>query len=98
MMRLLRRIRFMWRQNQVDRELLEELETHRAMRQRALEAAGLAPDEAAWSSRRALGNVTLARENARGIWIWPWLESVWQDVMYALRVLRRAPAFGAAIV
>src|SRR5688572_20570146 len=98
MMRLLRRIRFMLRQNQVDGDLREELETHRVMRQRALEAAGVAPHEAAYVSRRALGNVTLARENARGIWIWPWLESVWQDAMYALRVLRRAPAFGAAIV
>jgi predicted permease len=37
--------------------------------------------------------VTLAREDARGVWIWPWLESVWQDMAYALRDLRRHPAF-----
>jgi len=27
------------------------------------------------------------------VWIWPWLESVWQDVTYAVRNLRRQPGF-----
>jgi macrolide transport system ATP-binding/permease protein len=40
-----------------------------------------------------LGNATLAREDARAIWIWPWLESVGQDLRYALRNLRRQPGF-----
>jgi putative ABC transport system permease protein len=82
----------------MERDLREEVEAHRAMRQRELEAQGLPAEDASYASRRALGNVTLAREDARGVWIWPWLESVWQDAAYALRVLRRAPAFGAAIV
>jgi predicted permease len=40
-----------------------------------------------------LGNITLAREDARAIWIWPWLESVGQDLRYAIRNLRRQPGF-----
>jgi len=40
-----------------------------------------------------LGNGTLAREDARAIWIWPWLESVGQDLRYAIRNLRRQPGF-----
>jgi predicted permease len=43
--------------------------------------------------RRAMGNVTLAREDARAIWVAPWLESVWQDVTYAVRALGREPGF-----
>ena len=45
-----------------------------------------------------MGNVTLAREDARAQWIAPWLDSVWQDGMYALRMFRRAPAFTGAFV
>src|SRR5260370_12106360 len=40
-----------------------------------------------------IGNTTLAGEDARAVWIWPWLESVIQDVRYALRNLRRQPGF-----
>jgi len=41
----------------------------------------------------SLGNTTLAREDARAVWIWPWLESVFQDLRYAIRNLRRQPGF-----
>jgi hypothetical protein len=41
----------------------------------------------------SLGNTTLAREDARAVWIWPWLESVVQDLRYAIRNLRRQPGF-----
>jgi predicted permease len=96
--RLLRRILYVLRQRRVDEELAEEIESHRAMRQQDFEAGGLTPAAAADASRRALGNATLAREDARATWIAPWLESVWQDVVYAARMLGRAPAFGASIV
>ena len=42
---------------------------------------------------RAFGNATLAREDARAMWIAPWVESVWQDVSYATRVFWREPGF-----
>ena len=50
------------------------------------------PDASA-ASRRAMGNVTLAREDARAEWIAPWLESVWQDLRYGVRHLRAHPVF-----
>jgi predicted permease len=40
-----------------------------------------------------LGNTTIAREDARAVWIWPWLESVAQDLRYAVRNLKRQPGF-----
>src|SRR6185369_10610243 len=44
----------------------------------------------------AFGNATLAREDASGVWIAPWLDSVRQDVAYAFRSLRRQPGFALA--
>ena len=47
---------------------------------------------------RELGNLTLAAESARKTWDWTWLESVVADVRYAIRALRRQPAFLAVAV
>jgi macrolide transport system ATP-binding/permease protein len=45
-----------------------------------------------------LGNLTLAMENARATWGWAWIENIFRDVRYALRALRRQPAFAAVAV
>ncbi len=63
--RLLRRLRYLIRQRQMDADLADELAFHHAMKQSELERSGLPPDAAASASRRALGNATLAREDAR---------------------------------
>ena len=46
----------------------------------------------------AFGNATLAREDARNVWLLPWIESVWQDIFYAIRALWREPGFALKIV
>src|SRR5687768_7649473 len=76
-----------------DRDLREEIETHRSLRQDALERGGLRPDEAAWASRRAMGNVPLAIEDAREVWAVRLLDHLRQDVRDALRGLRKSPGF-----
>ncbi len=97
-MKLWRRIVWWTRRRRAEEELAAEIEFHRAARQEALQRAGAPEHEAAAQSRRAMGNLTLAREDARRVWIAPWCESVAQDVMYALRLLWKAPAFAIAIV
>src|SRR5262245_11258990 len=95
---LLRRVWYVIRQRQFERDLAEEIEFHRAMAQRDLERRGIGLEAAGSAARRLLGNTTLAREDSRGVWIWPWLESIWQDVAYAVRNLRRQPGFTAVVV
>ena len=95
MFALLRRFRARWKYRHFERDLAREIEVHRAMKQDELEASGIAPAEARPGAVRALGNVTYVREEARSVWIARWLESAWQDVRYAIRQLRRFPAYSA---
>ena len=98
MLKLLRRIGYALRQRNVDADLSEELEFHRAMKQTDLERRGMPQRDAGYASRRALGNTTRAREDARAVWVAAWLDNTWQDATYALRSLLRAPAFAAALI
>ena len=68
------------------------------MKQEALEQSGVTPTEAAHDSRRALGNITLARQDARDVWAWRRADSFWQDVRIGARALRRFPGFTAIAV
>src|ERR1041385_7576498 len=76
--KLIRRIRYLLGRDRIDADLAEEMEFHREML--AQDHAG---DRAAAS--RAMGNVTLAREDARAVWLLPWIESLWQDFTYGIR-------------
>jgi predicted permease len=89
----LRRLRARIRHRRFDEDLRRELDVHRAMSEDASMASGVDPRTARAAAARALGNVTIAREDARGVWLAPSVERVWQDVRYAVRGFRRAPAF-----
>ncbi len=54
--------------------------------------------EAERRARVAFGNVSLVEERSRAVWQWPTLESIWSDVRYAVRQLRRSPGFAIAAV
>ena len=94
----LQRLRFLLRRRQLERELAEELESHRAMVQDRLEQSGMSAQDAAPASRRVLGNVTLAREDAREVWMWPSLERLAQDVRYGARMLLKQKTFAATAI
>ncbi len=98
MLKLFRRIRFLLQQGRVDGDLAQEVEFHRAMEAERLERAGLDESSARHASSRAMGNMTLAREDARAVWIAPWLESVLRDVAYACRLMVHRPGFAAAMI
>ena len=88
---LFRHLRARVRNHSCDDDLVEELRVHEEMKREELLASGLSPDSARAAARRALGNMTLMREESRRVWIAPWLESVVQDARYGLRMLLRQP-------
>ncbi len=90
---LFRRLAYVLRRSRQDADLREEIETHRALRQDALERGGMNPQEADRASRRALGSVALAVEDVREVWMLRAVDTVWQDVRGAFRGLQKSPAF-----
>ena len=59
---------------------------------------GLSREEATRTARREFGNATLLEERSREIWQWQRLESLWFDLRFALRQLRKAPGFAATAI
>src|SRR6187401_2442900 len=95
---LIRRLWYRVTQARHDTDLSEEIETHRQLRQAQLERDGLSPADAALASRRALGNVALAREDAAEVWTVGWIEHAWQDLVLAVRGLRHSKTFALVAV
>src|SRR6266699_6175168 len=56
-------------------------------------AAGMSPDEARYAARRAFGNPTLLREQARETWSWNSVEMALQNMRIGVRTLARTPGF-----
>ena len=81
-----------------DRDLEDEISFHLAMRERKQQTLGLPPDAARYATRRRFGNVTLLKENAREMRTFASLETLWRDICYAARTLRKSPAFLAVVV
>lgn len=97
-MRILRRLKNLVRLHGLDAELAEEMDFHRAMKERELREAGISEHESGSAADRAMGNLTRSREDARGVWLPIWIESVFQDAAYAIRNLRRQPGFAAVAI
>ena len=93
--RLRLRIRSLVRPGAVERELDEELRYHLERLVDEYRAAGMSPRDARDAAMRALGPVESRKEecrDARGLVLF---NSVRQDLVYAFRAMRKAPAFTA---
>ena len=77
-------------------DLSEEMRLHIEERKEQLMGEGMSPREAHQQACRAFGNRTLLEERSREVWQWPTVESIWADVRFALRQLRKSPGFAIA--
>lgn len=95
---LLLRLRSVFRKSQVEAELDEELSYHLERQIELNVANGMSHDDARDAARRRFGNVQLQKEQVRDTRQTRWLEESWGDVLFALRSLRRAKGFAAAVI
>ena len=97
-MKLLRKLRAVFRKDTLDRELSEEMRHHLELQVEENIAAGMSPDEARYMAQRQFGGVEQIKEQARDVRHWVWLEQLFQDLRYAARALSKSRGFTAVAV
>jgi hypothetical protein len=83
-----------------DREddLRREIQTHLELDAEERIADGMSAEDARSAAQRSFGNVLRVREDARAVWVAPWLDRTLQDLRCAGRGFRRTPAMPVAII
>jgi predicted permease len=97
-MSIFRRIRNLFTRDSVEREINAELSSHLEMRIEDNLASGMSPRHARRDAVLRFGNHSAMRERTTEADAALYLESLWLDLRYALRQLRRNPGFTATAI
>ena len=77
--------------SQANRDLDDEIRFHLAEETRLQSERGLSDEDAASAARRLFGNVAVAKEETRAVWVSTRLEQFLQDLRFGCRILTRSP-------
>jgi putative ABC transport system permease protein len=93
MSEFLRKLNWLVHRSRKEADLHEEIQFHLNEEAELHRCHGLNREQASRAARRDLGNVTLVEEKTRDTWTWAFLETLAQDLRYALRGFRDHPGF-----
>jgi len=96
--RFWRRLRSLVARDRFDADLDAEMQLHVDMRAEQLQRRGVPSDAARQQARARFGHATRHIERSRDVWGLRGLETAWQDVHYAVRLLLRSPAFSVIAI
>ena len=92
------RLRTLFMRERLESELNREFQFHLDEQIAENLAAGMSPEEARYAAMRRIGAIAQIQERCRDERGMHWIEITMQDVRYALRSLRKTPAFTVVAV
>jgi predicted permease len=87
------RLRALFQRTRLERDLDDEVEAHLDLLIQDYAARGMSPEAARAAARRAFGGVEQVKEQYRDRRSLPVIETTLADLAYAVRMLRKSPAF-----
>jgi putative ABC transport system permease protein len=91
-------LRFLFRKPAVERDLDEELRDHVERQTEQNLARGMHPEEARRAALLSVGKIEPLKDECRDVRKGRIVESLFQDIRYGLRILRKNPAFSVAAI
>src|SRR6267142_5233801 len=95
---MMKRLKQLLSRRRLYADLDEEIAFHLEQRVQELVATGMSAKDASAAARREFGNVGVVKETAREAWGWRWLEDLFGDLRFGVRMLRKNRGFTAVAV
>jgi predicted permease len=96
--RSLTKLGAVFRKNEIDGELDDEIRLHLAMEVEENVSNGMDPEQARRAANQAFGHVGLAKDDSRSAWMYRWIEDLGKDLRFGVRMLVKNRGFTAIAI